>query len=358
MGMMLGYVEDIADGVLLAFDKGEIGESYVLAGEQTTMDEIISRTAELAGPQAAADDMPTPPDQGHARRSGRWSGRRSGFPPNLGRAGQRLRRGDLLGQRREGPPRARLPAPRPGHGARADDRRQRRTRTRRAAGARPAAPRRGSRSSPAGRSPAGRSTPSGPPSQRGVTDRVAVGAQAAAAASSSSMRRCQRSPPSSMTSSASSSSMRIWMPSGWRRAGSRWFCSAQNTPSALVSISGGLGVGAVPHAAGALLLHREAASGSRAPRPGAASSGAGRVGATPRPASIASHERSPARGSAGPPSATTTSPSHSRSWLATSARRAGLEEAAPPGGWADRGRAAPRPPPAGGGWGPARRRRQ
>ena len=82
MGMMLGYVEDIADGVLLAFDKGEIGESYVLAGEQTTMDDIISRTAKLAGRKPPGMTMPTALIKASAPL-GPLVGPALGFPPNI-----------------------------------------------------------------------------------------------------------------------------------------------------------------------------------------------------------------------------------------------------------------------------------
>ena len=73
MGIMLVYVEDVADGVLLAYDKGEIGESYVLSGEQTTMGEIVDKAARARRPQAAADDHAHADDQGLGARSGRWS---------------------------------------------------------------------------------------------------------------------------------------------------------------------------------------------------------------------------------------------------------------------------------------------
>ena len=104
------HVEDVADGILLAYDKGEIGESYVLSGDQTTMGEIVDKSAAIAGRKPPRLTMPTLHDQGLALRSARWSAR-SGLPPEHARAGHRLGRRDLLGQRREGPPRARLPAP-------------------------------------------------------------------------------------------------------------------------------------------------------------------------------------------------------------------------------------------------------
>lgn len=83
MGLMLGYVEDIAAGVLLAYDKGEIGEAYVLAGEQATMDDIIKRTAELSGRKPPGMTMPTALIKATAPL-GPLVGPALGFPPNVG----------------------------------------------------------------------------------------------------------------------------------------------------------------------------------------------------------------------------------------------------------------------------------
>ncbi len=45
------HVDDIAEGHLLAAEKGKIGESYILAGQAHRMDEIIQLWAELSGHQ-------------------------------------------------------------------------------------------------------------------------------------------------------------------------------------------------------------------------------------------------------------------------------------------------------------------
>ncbi|HLM28023.1 MAG TPA: NAD-dependent epimerase/dehydratase family protein [Thermoleophilaceae bacterium] len=82
MGIMLVYVEDVADGVLLAHDKGEIGESYVLAGEKTTMGEIVDRAAELSGRKPPRLTMPTLMIKASAPL-GPLVGPALGFPPNL-----------------------------------------------------------------------------------------------------------------------------------------------------------------------------------------------------------------------------------------------------------------------------------
>jgi nucleoside-diphosphate-sugar epimerase len=59
LGMNMVHVEDVADGVLLALDKGAIGESYVLGGQITTMRELIETTGRLADRKAPRRAMPT-----------------------------------------------------------------------------------------------------------------------------------------------------------------------------------------------------------------------------------------------------------------------------------------------------------
>ncbi len=149
MGIMLVHVEDVADGVLLAYDKGEIGESYVLSGEKTTMGEIVDKAAAAGRPQAAADDDAHADDQGlgPAGAAGRPG---AGLPAQPGRAGQvsdgvtywasdEKARRELGFQPRDMDTRAAPDA-----------------RSRRGVGARRAAPRRASRSSRAAPSRAGR----------------------------------------------------------------------------------------------------------------------------------------------------------------------------------------------------------
>src|SRR4051794_41093022 len=58
-GFMLVHVEDVADGILLAHDKGTVGEAYVLAGEKTTMGDIVDRAAATAGRKGPRLTMPT-----------------------------------------------------------------------------------------------------------------------------------------------------------------------------------------------------------------------------------------------------------------------------------------------------------
>src|SRR5918999_4578469 len=48
-GFNLVHVEDVADGILLAHDKGKVGESYVLGGELSTMGDLVDKVAEIEG---------------------------------------------------------------------------------------------------------------------------------------------------------------------------------------------------------------------------------------------------------------------------------------------------------------------
>ena len=59
MGMMLAHVEDIADGIILAHDKGEIGEAYVISGEKATMGELVDKVCEIAGKRKPFFTMPS-----------------------------------------------------------------------------------------------------------------------------------------------------------------------------------------------------------------------------------------------------------------------------------------------------------
>jgi nucleoside-diphosphate-sugar epimerase len=59
LGMNMVHVEDVADGVLLALDKGQPGNSYVLGGQITTMRESIETLAKVSGKNAPKRAMPT-----------------------------------------------------------------------------------------------------------------------------------------------------------------------------------------------------------------------------------------------------------------------------------------------------------
>jgi dihydroflavonol-4-reductase len=60
VGFNMVHVDDAADGILLAVDKGKPGEAYVLGGQITTMRELISTLARVAGKKAPRRSLPTP----------------------------------------------------------------------------------------------------------------------------------------------------------------------------------------------------------------------------------------------------------------------------------------------------------
>ena len=59
MRMSFVYVDDVADGIILAFDQGQIGQSYILAGERATMKDLVQTTARLVGRREPQREMPT-----------------------------------------------------------------------------------------------------------------------------------------------------------------------------------------------------------------------------------------------------------------------------------------------------------
>lgn len=58
LGFNAGHVDDIADGILLAHDRGGIGESYVIGGEIATMWDLATKTARLAGRKPPKGKLP------------------------------------------------------------------------------------------------------------------------------------------------------------------------------------------------------------------------------------------------------------------------------------------------------------
>ena len=82
LGFNMVHVEDVADGILLALDRGEVGESYVLGGEITTMRGLIDATARVAGKKAPKRAIPTPMIKAMTPLGG-LVGKVMGQPPNL-----------------------------------------------------------------------------------------------------------------------------------------------------------------------------------------------------------------------------------------------------------------------------------
>jgi len=82
-GFMLVHVEDVAEGILLALDKGKVGEAYVLAGEQIRMGELVDRVCAMSGRNPPRATMPGVMLKASAPL-GPVIGPLMGFPPNLG----------------------------------------------------------------------------------------------------------------------------------------------------------------------------------------------------------------------------------------------------------------------------------
>jgi nucleoside-diphosphate-sugar epimerase len=82
LGLNLVYVDDVAAGILLAHDKGKVGESYVLGGEIATMRDLVQKTADLAGRKPPKRELPTGVIK-IAAPAGPVVGKIMGFPPNF-----------------------------------------------------------------------------------------------------------------------------------------------------------------------------------------------------------------------------------------------------------------------------------
>jgi nucleoside-diphosphate-sugar epimerase len=81
-GFSFVYVEDVADGILLAYDKGKVGESYILGGELSTMGDLVDKVAELSDRKPPRLTLPAFAVTLSAPL-GPVVGPAMGFPPNL-----------------------------------------------------------------------------------------------------------------------------------------------------------------------------------------------------------------------------------------------------------------------------------
>jgi nucleoside-diphosphate-sugar epimerase len=82
LGYNAVFVDDVADGILLAHDRGHPGQSYVLGGELTTQGELIDTAARLGGEKPPR--MTVPPVMLKAMIPvGRFVGPAMGLPPNF-----------------------------------------------------------------------------------------------------------------------------------------------------------------------------------------------------------------------------------------------------------------------------------
>jgi nucleoside-diphosphate-sugar epimerase len=82
LGICLTHVEDIAAGILLALDKGGVGETYVLSGPVTTMREAVEIVAAATGRRAPKYALPVPLMKA-LTPIGPLVGKMMGQPPNL-----------------------------------------------------------------------------------------------------------------------------------------------------------------------------------------------------------------------------------------------------------------------------------
>ena len=57
-GLNIVHVDDVAAGHLLAYDKGRIGERYILGGEDMGLKEILGEIAVITGGRAPAMSIP------------------------------------------------------------------------------------------------------------------------------------------------------------------------------------------------------------------------------------------------------------------------------------------------------------
>ena len=81
-GFNLVHVDDVASGILLAYDKGTVGESYVLGGQIAKMRDLIEKVSEISGRKAPKRELPV----GMMKLAipiGPVVGKVMGFPPNL-----------------------------------------------------------------------------------------------------------------------------------------------------------------------------------------------------------------------------------------------------------------------------------
>jgi nucleoside-diphosphate-sugar epimerase len=81
-GFTMGYLDDVADGVVLTQTRGAPGESYVLGGEVARLGAIVDMVADLTGHKRARIKMPSTV-YSVARPFGSLIGRFTGTGPNL-----------------------------------------------------------------------------------------------------------------------------------------------------------------------------------------------------------------------------------------------------------------------------------
>jgi nucleoside-diphosphate-sugar epimerase len=81
-GFTMSYVDDVAEGMILAAEKGRPGESYVLGGEVTRLGALLDKVADLTGSRRPRVTVP-PVAMRAAAPLGRLVGPLVGVGPNL-----------------------------------------------------------------------------------------------------------------------------------------------------------------------------------------------------------------------------------------------------------------------------------
>ena len=97
----MSYVDDVADGVVLAQAKGRPGESYVLGGEVTRLGAVVDAVADLTGHKRARIKLPSTVFKA-VTPLGSLVGRVMGTGPEPARDHPRQQGRHLLGDERQG----------------------------------------------------------------------------------------------------------------------------------------------------------------------------------------------------------------------------------------------------------------
>ena len=82
LGFTMSYLDDVADGVVLAQEKGKADESYVLGGEVTSLGTVVDTVADLTGHKRARIKVPSTVFRA-VTPFGSLVGRVTGTGPNL-----------------------------------------------------------------------------------------------------------------------------------------------------------------------------------------------------------------------------------------------------------------------------------
>ena len=83
LGLVLSHIDDVVEGILLATAEGQLGRSYILGGERTTLGAAIQRAARAGGHRAPTWTVPSPALKALAPLS-RVLSRVAQAPSNLG----------------------------------------------------------------------------------------------------------------------------------------------------------------------------------------------------------------------------------------------------------------------------------